>query len=215
MNDNIENTENLSRREREKAQHRRDIMDAAIKVFAEKGYHVATLDEVAQEAEFSKGALYLYFSNKEDILFSILNEVSERLEQLAVTTITGEKSLREEITLLYKSVSDEVFKRTDIFNVIAAQHAIFFRNVCDDKQKSLIKKHRQFWIDFGERVQQAIDDGEVRDLPVKGIVGVIHGALDSLVQSRWDCDSMDDMRIAIDLFIEILFNGIGNKKEEA
>jgi len=213
MLDNIENTKNLSRRERQKAQHRKEIMDAAIKVFAEKGYHEATLDEISQEAEFSKGALYLYFSNKEDILFSILGDVFEGMAIFFRNILTGERTFRDEMTLMFKGVAEEIFKREDIFYIISTQHASFFRNISNENRSSLIEKHQRFWHDFGERVQKAIGDGEIRDIPVEGIVGMIHGALDSLVHSHWECDSIEELKNAIDIFIEILFNGIANKKE--
>lgn len=61
----------LERREREKQQRRNDILDAAEKIFFSKGWDVATMDEVAGESELSKGTLYLYFKNKEDLLFGI------------------------------------------------------------------------------------------------------------------------------------------------
>ncbi|MFC1552669.1 TetR/AcrR family transcriptional regulator [Candidatus Latescibacterota bacterium] len=213
MLDNIENKKNLSRRERERAQHRKEIMDAAIKVFAEKGYHEATLEEISQEAEFSKGALYLYFSNKEDILFSILEDMFEGLERFFSNILTGERNFRVELTLMYKGIAEEIFKRTDIFRLISAQRASFFRNISDENRTTLIDKHNRFWNDFGEQVQNAIDDGELRDIPVVGIVGLIHGALDSLVHSHWDCETIEEVNGAIDIFMEILFNGIANNKE--
>jgi len=43
------------------------ILDAANKVFAEKGYHEATMDDIAKRLGVSKGAIYLYFSSKEDL----------------------------------------------------------------------------------------------------------------------------------------------------
>ncbi|MFC1485941.1 TetR/AcrR family transcriptional regulator, partial [Candidatus Latescibacterota bacterium] len=92
-----ENIEPLTRREREKAQHRREIMEAAISVFAEKGFFAATLEEIAQKAEFSKGALYLYFQNKEDLLNTILQEMTDEWIQVLRQSMTGEKSFREEL----------------------------------------------------------------------------------------------------------------------
>jgi len=59
------------RREREKEQRRNDIIDAAERVFFSKGRHAATMDDVAEEAELSKGTLYLYFKNKEDLYLAI------------------------------------------------------------------------------------------------------------------------------------------------
>jgi AcrR family transcriptional regulator len=47
-----------SRRERERLARRREILEAARKVFAARGYEGSTLDEVAREAEFAKGTLY-------------------------------------------------------------------------------------------------------------------------------------------------------------
>jgi len=60
------------RREREKEHRRNEIIDAAEKVFFAKGMPNATMGEVADEAELSKGTLYLYFKNKEDLYLAII-----------------------------------------------------------------------------------------------------------------------------------------------
>lgn len=62
------------RREREKAQRRQDILDAARQVFFERGFHQPTVDDVAARAEVSKGTIYLYFKSKEEILAHLLLE---------------------------------------------------------------------------------------------------------------------------------------------
>jgi AcrR family transcriptional regulator len=59
------------RREREKEQRRNDILDAAEKVFFSRGIKDATVDQVAEAAELSKGTLYLYFKSKEEIYLGI------------------------------------------------------------------------------------------------------------------------------------------------
>jgi len=56
-----------ARREREREQRRLDIISAAEKVFFSKGYSGATMDEIAQEAELSRGTLYLYFKGKDEV----------------------------------------------------------------------------------------------------------------------------------------------------
>ncbi len=78
------------RREREKGiqqrMRRRQILDAAKKLFHAKGFKAATVEEIAQEAELSPAALYLYFKNKDDLYVSLnlqlLQYLCERLEQL-------------------------------------------------------------------------------------------------------------------------------------
>lgn len=61
----------VERREREKEQRRNDIIDAAERVFFTKGRATATMDDVAEEAELSKGTLYLYFKSKEELYLAI------------------------------------------------------------------------------------------------------------------------------------------------
>ena len=61
----------IERRERDKQQKKNHIIDAAERLFFKKGYTNASMDEVAEEAEYSKGALYLYFKDKEDLYLAI------------------------------------------------------------------------------------------------------------------------------------------------
>ncbi len=60
------------RKERERLQRQNLIIDAAEKVFMSKGFEHATMDDVAEEAEFSKGTLYTYFQSKNELCLSIV-----------------------------------------------------------------------------------------------------------------------------------------------
>lgn len=65
----------LSRRDRERSEHRRAMLAAALAVFGAKGYDGATLDEVAELAEFGKGTLYNYFpEGKDELYFALFDE---------------------------------------------------------------------------------------------------------------------------------------------
>jgi AcrR family transcriptional regulator len=70
------------RKEREKLQRRRDIIDAAEKVFFSRGFESATMDEIAEKVELSKGTLYLYFKSKEDLQFAIFMRGSDILMKM-------------------------------------------------------------------------------------------------------------------------------------
>jgi AcrR family transcriptional regulator len=63
-----------SRRERERAQRRDDILRAAREVFFQRGFHSVTVDDIAVAAEVGKGTVYLYFDTKETILAHLLLE---------------------------------------------------------------------------------------------------------------------------------------------
>ncbi len=60
------------RKEREKIQRRNSIIDAAEKIFFKEGIDQASMDQVAQEAELSKGTLYLYFKSKDELYRAII-----------------------------------------------------------------------------------------------------------------------------------------------
>ena len=64
----------LSRRERERLARRAAMLDAALAVFSEKGYGGASVDEIAERAEFGKGTIYNYFPGGKDELFLTLFE---------------------------------------------------------------------------------------------------------------------------------------------
>ena len=69
--------------ERRRAMTRQHLLEAAAIVFGRKGFHGATLDEVASLAGFTKGAVYSNFKSKDDLFLALLHDKVER--QFAVT----------------------------------------------------------------------------------------------------------------------------------
>jgi AcrR family transcriptional regulator len=55
----------------------RKLLDAAMVVFARRGYHAARVDDIVKVARTSHGTFYLYFSNKEDLLRALVSEAGE------------------------------------------------------------------------------------------------------------------------------------------
>jgi len=67
------------RKEREKEARKQAILDAAREVFFQYGFQAATMDQIAETAELSKGTLYLYFPSKHDLFITIFIEGLEIL----------------------------------------------------------------------------------------------------------------------------------------
>jgi AcrR family transcriptional regulator len=67
------------RKEREKQQRREDIIRAAQQVFFSRGFNEATMDDIAEQAELSKGTLYLYFKSKEDLHTEVAHKATAML----------------------------------------------------------------------------------------------------------------------------------------
>jgi len=93
------------RKEREKERRRQQIIVAAKRVFSEKGFNKATMEDIAQEAELSPGTLYLYFKNKEELYASlslrILQYLHIRVEHVNKEDLNPEQKLDALIEAMY------------------------------------------------------------------------------------------------------------------
>ncbi len=80
----------MTRREKQKLSHRQEILDAALVLFSEYGFHNVTMQQVADRAEFSIGTLYNFFENKEDLYATLMDDLSKRFfEALTQAINTG------------------------------------------------------------------------------------------------------------------------------
>jgi AcrR family transcriptional regulator len=104
------------RKAREKEQRRNNIIDAAEEVIFAKGLDQATMEEIAEEAELSKGTLYLYFKNKNDLYMAITQRGSDMLNRRFAKVFTGEHTGIELIQLMGETYLDFVRENPDYFN---------------------------------------------------------------------------------------------------
>jgi AcrR family transcriptional regulator len=93
MNNNSKNTisvRKLNRKQREGLQRRGEILAAAERLFAEKGFFKTSMAEIAQESEFAVGSLYQFFGSKDEVYVALLegkfeeflDRLSQRLEEV-------------------------------------------------------------------------------------------------------------------------------------
>lgn len=74
---------------RSQQRHQR-ILDAAISVFSTKGYHGTLVDEIAAEAETSKGGVYFHFPNKQAIFMALLDRLANILRERVETAVASQ-----------------------------------------------------------------------------------------------------------------------------
>jgi AcrR family transcriptional regulator len=87
------------------------LLEAAARVFARRGYHGATLDDVAAEAGFTKGALYYNFASKDDLFLALLDtHIESRIEllrELAGRAAPAQAALAEGARRTTSSLEDD------------------------------------------------------------------------------------------------------------
>ena len=88
------------RKEREREQKRSMILDVAEQLIIDKGLDHLNMDELAEQAEVSKGSLYLYFKNKTDLVLGICHKASCQMNEQTAKVLTEDKSGLEMVQTL-------------------------------------------------------------------------------------------------------------------
>ena len=136
---------------------REQIIDGAVQLFKEKGFHRATTREIAKAAGFSIGTLYEYIRTKEDVLYlvcdSIYNEVQSRLSTLMDRegTLAG---LREAIATYYHLIDD----MSDEFVVMYQES----KSLPKDALEYVLKKELEMVALFKNLLTACVRSGELR-----------------------------------------------------
>ncbi len=104
------------RRTREKEQRRLDIITASKRLFFTRGFNVTTMDDIASEAELSKGTLYLYFKNKEELAYTIIYEHTELIKKMIEQAARHGETGIEKIRRIARIIPDFYDEHTDFFD---------------------------------------------------------------------------------------------------
>jgi TetR/AcrR family transcriptional regulator len=86
-----------SRRQRERQRHRTEIVEAAMKLFSEKGFHNVSIQEIATEAEFATGTIYNFFESKEALYCEIMDAAANNVLSLVRPILGGDATEQEKI----------------------------------------------------------------------------------------------------------------------
>jgi len=87
----VEATQGSDRQAERRESTRRKILDAAVRVFAEKGYHEAAVDDIVRASSTSKGAVYFHFPNKQGVFLALVEYLSGQVIDRMELAIDAEK----------------------------------------------------------------------------------------------------------------------------
>jgi TetR/AcrR family fatty acid metabolism transcriptional regulator len=100
---------------------RKAILDAAVKVIAQKGYYSARTAEIAREAGVAAGTIYNYFRNKDDLMISIFNERLGEMIDTLTTAMERMDNADEKIALIVTSVMRLCQTDRDLAEIIVVE----------------------------------------------------------------------------------------------
>lgn len=197
------------RKAREKEQRRDSILEAAGQVFGRDGYNSTTLESVADEAEISKATIYLYFKNKEDLFFTVI-------EEKFLDHIDSMRSVLAEA----KSLEDTIQRMVNFDIRYVQEHHTYFLLMMHEHSKvssPLHRKLRQQLIKRGvERIELLVsslnDHFDTQRKPsiaeLKSMALVIIGSVNAHVM-QWMIDKKSiDLDQAKSTIAQIVMKGI-------
>jgi TetR/AcrR family fatty acid metabolism transcriptional regulator len=165
--------------ELQRTRKRHLITDAAISVFAEKGFNAARVSDVAREAGVADGTIYLYFRNKEDLLLSIFEEKMGELLAALEQVLDGVDCPLERIQIYAKQHFAQLQKYPElaqVFQVELRQSHKFLREYRPEK----------LWA-YLDVFASAVEDGKRR--------GLIRAEVDPFVAKWAFFGALDELSI--------------------
>lgn len=149
---------------------RRQLLEVATRVFADKGYHDASMDDVAVAAGVTKPVLYQHFGSKRELFVELLNDISGQLAEEIAAATAGAATPREQVETGFAAYFRFVASHSDGFRLLFGSGT----------------RQDQEFADFTERVEDSMAelvaglieadlDDEHRRLLAYGIVGLAEG----------------------------------------
>ena len=137
-----------ARREREKQQRIKSIIEAAKRIFFSKGYLKATMSEIALQAEISKPTVYLYFKTKDDLYFSLMHpvvvDIGFQIQLVETSLMAGEYLMGSDLIKdLFKAIYHSYEFDRDAFRIVQIfQQTGLISEMDAETQNNLNKKGR-------------------------------------------------------------------------
>jgi TetR/AcrR family fatty acid metabolism transcriptional regulator len=187
------------------------ILKGAESIFAKKGFHEATISEIARKAKVSEATIYEYFSSKEELLFSIPARTTQQYEEKNREILKHIHGAANKLRFLidrHLSLYAENPDYANIVMLILKGH----RNFQKTDAYKIVQSTARITIDV---LDEGIQSGEFRsDIQPYLIRAMIWGTVEHLVTRKCLLGKPDDLMGLVDDIIDTLFKGIVMPRKE-
>jgi AcrR family transcriptional regulator len=202
------------RKEREKERRRQQIMVAAKRVFSDRGFNKATMEDIAQEAELSPGTLYLYFKNKEELYASLSLRILQYL-LIRVEHVNEEKDSGPEDKL--KSLVDAMYDVYEfdpliIINMFHLQSSETLKNLSPQLMSEIKELSRKSLGSIAQIFKEGVDQGIFVDRHPLALAdtfwSLFSGVVLWLTSKKIINEKKDYLKQTLDVAFEIFTRGL-------
>lgn len=182
------------------------ILDAAVKVFARKGFFPSKVSEIAREAGVADGTIYLYFKNKDDLLISIFELKMQEVIVRFKNAIREKDNARSRLQCLIEMHLAEFQAHPDLAAVFQVELRHSSRFMREYKKNEL----KQYLDIIGEIIDLGQREGSMRKgLPLGLVKRLVFGTLDEVVSTWLLAGRHYNLETLAGPIVDLLLNGIG------
>lgn len=209
------------RKEREKERRRQQIIVAAKRVFSDKGFNKATMEDIAKEAELSPGTLYLYFKNKEELYASLSLRILQYLH-IRVSHVINQTELNplQKLDALQEVMFDVYdFDPLIIINMFHLQSSETLKNLSPELIEEIKTLSRSSIGAMAKIFQEGIESGKFIDCHPVALSDISWSLFSGVV--LWEAskkiidDKKDHLKATLKLAYEIFNRGIVAARPDA
>lgn len=185
---------------------RRQILDAAHTVFSHKGYHRATVDEIVALADTGKGTVYNYFSNKEQLFYTLIQERSQPFEDsLRRAAASGQPPLAKieaVVTLALRFYKDNAALWRVMMHEVRDSASAGRSHITSDNKDKFREAFRRIISLFEGILREGIEQGALRNIDVTRAAYSLFSIVVMLVYHDFVDEDMDvTARKVTDVFL--------------
>ena len=187
------------------SEERKDqILEAATRVFTQRGFDEARMDDIVAEAGLSKGALYWYFESKETLITAIVDRVFDWESAQMREIITSDETAPRKIEALIEITVQDLGKMKPLMPILFEFWSLSLRK---ESVNQAIKRYYQRFLDLIEPViQQGIAAGDFRPMNVSRaaitFVAVFEGTMLMWVYFPDRVEFEEQFKITLDILLQ-------------
>lgn len=164
-----------------KTDKRADIMDVALNLIAERGFHDSPMSLIAREAGVAAGTIYRYFESKDALILALTRNLEDRINETVQDEYPAGESIREKFLYMNRAILKYFMSYPRHF-LYMEQFSISPYGISNRKEKLLGKSDRnKIMIDIFER---GVEQGILKALPMPALFALAFGPLPSLLRDH-------------------------------
>jgi AcrR family transcriptional regulator len=201
----------LQQKDRQKADKRKRIIEAAARVFADRGFTGTAMADIAIEAGVGKGTLYEYFIGKESLFFAVFEWFARQSGATAMTRVSAlGGSAGDRLEAMSEALMDSWSELKDIFSLSMEFWAA--SGGASARRREFKEAFRNIYTEFrgivSSLIREGVKTGEFsKNADPDGVAAALVGAWDALFLQAWFDPGFEPNRIAPE-FMKVLIAGL-------